>query len=73
MRDVYVVSGAQAQRPESRGNGSRGPAGRAGPAGVPPPPPDEDPDPADEAAPEGLTGMDLIERELGGRVIEEIG
>ena len=64
---------AQAQRPESRGNGSRGPAGRAGLAGVPPPPPDEDPDPADEAAPEGLTGMDLIERELGGRVIEEIG
>jgi DNA polymerase III subunit gamma/tau len=64
---------AQAQRPESRGNGSRGPAASADPAGVPPPPPDEDPDPADEAAPEGLTGMDLIERELGGRVIEEIG
>jgi hypothetical protein len=30
-------------------------------------------DPGDEAAPDGLTGMDLIERELGGRVIEEIG
>jgi hypothetical protein len=33
----------------------------------------EDTDPADQAAPEGLTGMDLIARELGGRVIEEIG
>jgi hypothetical protein len=36
-------------------------------------PPEEDTDPGDELAPEGLTGMDLIERELGGRVIEEIG
>jgi DNA polymerase-3 subunit gamma/tau len=36
-------------------------------------PPDEDTDPGDQPAPEGLTGMDLIERELGGRVIEEIG
>jgi len=32
-----------------------------------------DTDPGDQTAPEGLTGMDLIERELGGRVIEETG
>jgi hypothetical protein len=30
-------------------------------------------DPADQPAPDAVTGMDLIERELGGRVIEEIG
>jgi DNA polymerase III subunit gamma/tau len=34
---------------------------------------DEAADPGDQAAPEALTGMDLIERELGGRIIEEIG
>jgi DNA polymerase III subunit gamma/tau len=33
----------------------------------------EDPDPGDPPAADALTGMDLIERELGGRVIEEIG
>jgi hypothetical protein len=49
-------------------HGSRPPAGPpAGFAAV------EDTDPADQAAPAGLTGMDLIARELGGRVIEEIG
>ena len=60
--------------PEARGSRGRAPAAASSdPAGLPPPPPDEDTDPADEAAPEGLSGMDLIERELGGRVIEEIG
>jgi DNA polymerase III subunit gamma/tau len=49
---------------------------RARPA--PPPPPrsgnsEREADPGDRAAPDALTGMDLIERELGGRVIEEIG
>jgi DNA polymerase-3 subunit gamma/tau len=33
----------------------------------------EAPDPGDLTAPEALTGTDLIERELGGRLIEEIG
>jgi len=33
---------------------------------------DEDPDPQDPPAGEALSGMDLIERELGGRIIEEI-
>ena len=33
---------------------------------------DAEADPGDLAAPEALTGTDLIERELGGRVIEEI-
>jgi DNA polymerase III subunit gamma/tau len=52
--------------------GSRRPdAATASSPGIPPP--EEDTDPGDQAAPEGLTGMDLIERELGGRVIEEIG
>ena len=60
--------------PEARGSGGRRPAtASSDSAGLPPPPPDDDTDPADEAVPEGLTGMDLIERELGGRVIEEIG
>ena len=33
---------------------------------------DAEAEPGDQAAPESLTGTDLIERELGGRVIEEI-
>ncbi len=50
------------------------PGGRARPApSAPAPAAEEDPDPSDEAAPVGLTGMGLIERELGGRVIQEIG
>jgi DNA polymerase III subunit gamma/tau len=34
---------------------------------------DGDADPGDEPAGDALSGMDLIQRELGGRVIEEIG
>jgi DNA polymerase-3 subunit gamma/tau len=34
---------------------------------------DGDPDPGDDPAEDALSGMDLIQRELGGRVIEEIG
>jgi DNA polymerase III subunit gamma/tau len=45
-------------------------SGTSGPAGLGP---DGAPDPGDQSAPDSLTGMDLIERELGGRVIEEIG
>ena len=76
-RPAAPSPGGQAQAapgPEARGNGGRRPpAASSEPAGLPPPPADDDTDPADEAAPEGLSGMDLIERELGGRVIEEIG
>jgi hypothetical protein len=49
-----------------------------GPRPVPPrrprppePDPGDVPDPGDRPAPDNLTGMDLIERELGGRVIAE--
>jgi DNA polymerase III subunit gamma/tau len=59
------------QRAGGKDGGGRGSAGVN--AGPPRMPPEEDTDPGDELAPEGLTGMDLIERELGGRVIEEIG
>jgi DNA polymerase III subunit gamma/tau len=63
------------QRPAGNGStagGSRRPdSATAEPPSAPPP--DDDTDPGDQAAPEGLTGTDLIERELGGRVIEEIG
>jgi DNA polymerase III subunit gamma/tau len=31
-----------------------------------------EPEPSDIAAPDGLTGTDLIERELGGRIIQEL-
>jgi hypothetical protein len=51
------------------------PNGRQG-AGQPrqqPPAEEAEPDPDDAPAPAELTGMGLIERELGGRVIEEIG
>ncbi len=33
---------------------------------------DGDPEPSDLPAPDMLTGTDLIERELGGRVIQEL-
>ena len=69
------AAGRRPRRARRRGEvaaAARLPASADSP-GLPPPPPDEDTDPADEAAPAGLTGMDLIERELGGRVIEEIG
>jgi DNA polymerase III subunit gamma/tau len=54
---------------------TRGPAGPAGPGPINPSGlgADDAIDPADQPAPDALTGMDLIERELGGRVIEEIG
>jgi DNA polymerase III subunit gamma/tau len=77
-------SGEQEQTgPRSRPDppGRPGPGatrGSAGPAGSGPINPtglgiDDAIDPADQPAPDALTGMDLIERELGGRVIEEIG
>jgi DNA polymerase III subunit gamma/tau len=55
--------------PSARPNGRPG----KGPASQPQPAAEGAPDPDDEPAPAELTGMDLIERELGGRVIEEIG
>jgi DNA polymerase III subunit gamma/tau len=53
-------------------SGAADPAG-PGTAGPARPGADEAADPGDQTAPDALTGMDLIERELGGRVIEEIG
>jgi len=55
-------------QPGRRGSASPGPAASAVTVS-----PEEDTDPSDESAPAGLTGMDLIERELGGRIIQEIG
>jgi DNA polymerase-3 subunit gamma/tau len=55
-------------QPGRRGSASPGPAASAVTVS-----PEEDTDPSDESAPAGLTGMDLIERELGGRIIREIG
>lgn len=37
-----------------------------------PPPADAEPEPSDLPAPDVLTGTDLIERELGGRIIQEL-
>jgi DNA polymerase III subunit gamma/tau len=36
------------------------------------PPAGSEPEPSDLPAPDGLTGTDLIERELGGRIIQEL-
>jgi len=57
-------SAAAPQRPSPRG-ASRRPE-RASAA-------DNEPAPGDLPAPDALTGTDLIERELGGRIIEELG
>jgi DNA polymerase III subunit gamma/tau len=68
--------GRERAEPDARSGSTAGGRRRPDAAPAPPPsmpPPDEETDPGDQAAPEGLTGMDLIERELGGRVIEEIG
>jgi hypothetical protein len=51
---------------------SRPPERSGFPAGGVPSGADAEAEPGDLAAPEALTGTDLIERELGGRVIEEI-
>jgi DNA polymerase-3 subunit gamma/tau len=66
------AGGREFAEPDPRTGSGRRPEAAGAPAPSVPPP-DEDTDPGDQAAPEGLTGMDLIERELGGRVIEEIG
>jgi DNA polymerase III subunit gamma/tau len=60
----------QPDPPASSGAADPAGPGTAGPAR---PGADEAADPGDQTAPDALTGMDLIERELGGRVIEEIG
>lgn len=52
------------------GTGSSGPAAPAQTRSSGPRP---EPDPGDMPAPDSLTGMDLVQRELGGRVIEETG
>jgi DNA polymerase III subunit gamma/tau len=58
--------------PAGPGTGERaGRPGRAAPATAPAPAPPEEPD-HDPTVP-ALTGMDLIQRTLGGRVIEEFG
>ncbi|MFZ0044579.1 MAG: hypothetical protein WAL16_02000, partial [Streptosporangiaceae bacterium] len=77
-----------ARQPESRGtpspadgNGDRGAPRRSQPAGSQqdrPPGPvlaqdaESEPEPTDLPAPDVLTGTGLIERELGGRVIQEL-
>jgi DNA polymerase III subunit gamma/tau len=69
-----VPDAASAAGRERAGSPSASPerAPRARPT-RPPADPADGTDPGDAAAPDALTGMDLIERELGGRVIEEIG
>lgn len=69
-----VPDAAPAAGRERAGSPSASPerAPRARPT-RPPADPADGTDPGDAAAPDALTGMDLIERELGGRVIEEIG
>ena len=73
--------GQDAARPATGGRKAGG--ARRGRSGSPPPPqaapppedywPDEPAGPEDSLpAPEGLTGMDLITRQLGGQIIEEI-
>ncbi|MGO8958172.1 MAG: DNA polymerase III subunit gamma and tau [Streptosporangiaceae bacterium] len=61
-------------RPPAPATGSRSQplAGRGRRAGGEPSAAGAEPEPGDPAAPDALTGTDLIERELGGRVIEEI-
>ncbi len=62
-RPAQARNGASAsRRPTARPGGN--PVARAR---------DEGPDPSDQPAGEVLTGVDLIERELGGRMIEETG
>jgi len=58
---------ARSSRTGARSAGSRQ-SGRAWSSGAEP-----EPEPSDDLEPDGLTGMDLIQRELGGRVIEETG
>jgi DNA polymerase-3 subunit gamma/tau len=71
-------AGGQQQAGPRRGRARNGDGAVPGPsasAGHPAPVArmaEEDPDPGDQPAGDVLTGMDLIERELGGRVIEEI-
>ncbi len=64
----------QAQRAGGRGSGSRGPAAAAAPAADPVLADDPRPltDPTPTSPGDNVTGEDLIMRELGGRVIEEI-
>jgi hypothetical protein len=65
------AGGATADHPRPSGPGPAGAAAGAGTAGAPEwsLPPDD----FGEAGADALTGMDLIERELGGRMIEEFG
>jgi DNA polymerase III subunit gamma/tau len=58
--------GASAPRQQATGRGAarRPPSASAA---------ENEPEPSDQPAPDGLTGTHLIERELGGRIIEELG
>jgi len=58
---------ARSSRTGARNAGS-GQSGRAWSSGAEP-----EPEPSDDLDPDVLTGMDLIQRELGGRMIEETG
>jgi DNA polymerase-3 subunit gamma/tau len=71
--DVERPPRASAQGSERAVRSRPRPPERGGfPAGGVPSGADAEAEPGDLAAPEALTGTDLIERELGGRVIEEI-
>jgi hypothetical protein len=61
---------AQARAREAAAAGARG---RRQPERSARPAPEADPEPSDPAAPDVLTGTNLIERELGGRIIQELG
>jgi hypothetical protein len=69
---------ASATRPAgpARRDGARPPQQQAtgrGAARRPPSAAENEPEPSDLPAPDALTGTDLIEQELGGRIIEELG
>jgi DNA polymerase III subunit gamma/tau len=69
---------ASATRPAgpARRDGARLPQQQAtgrGAARRPPSAAENEPEPSDLPAPDALTGTDLIEQELGGRIIEELG
>jgi len=76
-RPAGNASAGPSQRPAPRARGAQGPGGQRGRRGADPSRPQAGP--AEEQWPDdatgpgaGLSGMELIRRQLGGRVIEEI-
>jgi DNA polymerase III subunit gamma/tau len=72
---VATTLGGSGQTPVNTGTGSSEPPVTTAPGSSrgQEHPASRDVDPADPPAPDAITGTDLIERELGGRLIEEIG